>query len=201
MKKSVRTLMTAAMFAAALGTAAANASAAQAGGGLLSSMLTATAGEIVTTYGPPQLRTSETETETTAVQTAPEAEEPALPDASTTSEPPRFSGGVMIRQNPDVNGDLSVDARDISEMKRSLLNGAPNTIVDSALDFNHDGVFDKKDIITQIMELTGMPEWKPEDPAVTTTAAETAFPATETTILSEILPQPAYGPIGWYDSE
>ena len=107
----------------------------------------------------------------------------------------------MIRQNPDVNGDLSVDARDISEMKRSLLNGAPNTIVDSALDFNHDGVFDKKDIITQIMELTGMPEWKPEDPAVTTTAAETAFPATETTILSEILPQPAYGPIGWYDSE
>jgi hypothetical protein len=53
-----------------------------------------------------------------------------------------------------------------------------------------------------LLRLTGMPEWKPEDPAVTTTTvSETVLPSTETTIFTEGLPQPDYGPIGWYDCE
>lgn len=204
MKKSVKTFMTAAMFAATLGTAAANASAAQPGGGLLSSLISATAGDVATTYGPPhffnpdETTTAEPE-ETTEQVTTTTAEAPPVE----TEEPPLMLSGDVAVPETDLNGDYCFDARDITVMKRLLLDEEYlySKYARSRSDVNHDGSQDKQDLIQLILDLTGMPEWKPEEAAVTTTVTTSAFPATETTIFTEELPQPDYGPIGWYDSE
>ena len=57
-----------------------------------------------------------------------------------------------------------------------------------------------KDLIQMILELTGMPEWKPEETAVTTTTTA-VFPTTETSVTIETYPVPVYGPPPAYDSE
>ena len=62
------------------------------------------------------------------------------------------------------------------------------------------GILDKQDLIQMILELTGMPEWKPEETAVTTTTTA-VFPTTETSVPIETYPVPVYGPPPAYDAE
>ncbi|MCQ2407798.1 MAG: dockerin type I domain-containing protein [Oscillospiraceae bacterium] len=203
MKKTLQTAMTAAMFAASLGIGAETASASQTvsfSTASVEDLMNATTGEPVDVYGPPAAFFTET------IPSATTAAEPAAPPVETTEpyydEP--IIGGVIPLPTMDLDGDGRFDARDVTRLKQSLMHNSDSGyshIFSSLADYNYDGITDKQDLIQMILELTGMPEWKTEDPAVTTTVTGTAFPATETTIFSENLPQPVYGPIGWYDSE
>ena len=230
MKKTVKTAMTAAMFAASLGMAAGTASASQTGDYQavpLEELITATSTETICVYGPPEVMeslfgrqtTSESFTETVTETTLALSGTVTLPVTTTnfdvlsedgvapivTDDPLETAGDVPVRVD-DLNSDGSFDSRDLTLLKRFLLD--PDSVSQQYpslkydADFDYNGRIDTQDVIQMLLRLTGMPEWKKEDPAVTTTTvSETVLPSTETTIFTEELPQPAYGPIGWYDSE
>ena len=202
MKKTLQTAMTAAMFAASLGMAAGTASASQAGesdAAAVEKLMNATAGEVVDVYGPPEAFYTETEPlTTTTTEAAAPPEETTDPDYD---EP--VTGGVVPLPTLDLDGNGQFDARDLTILKQYMLqNPKPAHGFDFTYssDYNYDGILDKQDLIQMILELTGMPEWNPEETAVTTTTTA-VFPTTETTITMETDPAPVYGPPLAYDSE
>lgn len=222
MKKTVKTAMTAAMFAATLGAAAGTASAVQSGEYTavpLEPLLTATAGTAVCVYGPPEVMESLFGTETTV------SEPPCLAGAApvitqTTAEDDPWglrdegvapimtdeliTAGEVPVPTVDLNYDGSFDSRDLTIVKRLLLDpekaleAYPS--LDYLADFDYNGTVDKQDIIQMILKMTGMPEWKPEEAITTTTMASAAdVTTTEATVMTEPIPQPAYGPPEWFE--
>ncbi len=201
MKKTLQTAMTAAMFAASLGMAAGTASASQtgeSGAASVEKLMNATAGEIVDVYGPPAAFYTETEPPTTTTETT------ALPEETTDpyyDEP--VTGGVVPLPTMDLDGNGQLNARDLTILKQYMLQDpkpARGFDFTYSSDYNYDGILDKQDLIQMILELTGMPEWKPEETAVTTTTTA-VFPTTETSVTIETYPVPVYGPPPAYDAE
>ena len=201
MKKTLQTAMTAAMFAASLGMAAGTASASQtgeSGAAAVEKLMNATAGEVVDVYGPPEAFYTETEPPTTTTETTAPPEETTDPYYD---EP--VTGGVVPLPTMDLDGNGQLNASDLTILKQYMLQDpkpAHGFDFTYSSDYNFDGILDKQDLIQMILELTGMPEWKPEETAVTTTTTA-VFPTTETTITMETDPAPVYGPPLAYDSE
>ncbi|MBR4200633.1 MAG: hypothetical protein IKQ91_05090 [Oscillospiraceae bacterium] len=214
MKKTLKTAMTSAMFAAAIGIAAGNApsgSAAAEQNAVPSEeqLMDATTEEMNEVYGPPSWFTepeagttfeeplreegvAPMETETEPVQLAGE------PLIETEPEPVALSGDVPI-PTYDLNGDNVSNAADLTMMKRALLRNDLNFRYE--YDLNYDGRFDKEDIKALRRELTGKSkeEEDAEEAAKQTSApAATNIKTTETTTIYDI-PQPDYGPVGWYE--
>ena len=201
MKKTLQTAMTAAMFAASLGMAAGTASASQAGesgAASVEKLMNATAGEVVDVYGPPAAFYTETEPPTTTTETTAPPEETTDPYYD---EP--VTGGVVPLPTMDLDGNGQLNASDLTILKQYMLQDpkpARGFDFTYSSDYNYDGILDKQDLIQMILELTGMPEWKPEETAVTTTTTA-VFPTTETSVTIETYPVPVYGPPPAYDSE
>ena len=201
MKKTLQTAMTAAMFAASLGMAAGTASASQtgeSGAASVEKLMNATAGEVVDVYGPPEAFYTETEPPTTTTETTAPPEETTDPYYD---EP--VTGGVVPLPTMDLDGNGQLNASDLTILKQYMLQDpkpARGFDFTYSSDYNYDGILDKQDLIQMILELTGMPEWKPEETAVTTTTTA-VFPTTETSVTIETYPVPVYGPPPAYDSE
>ena len=201
MKKTLQTAMTAAMFAASLGMAAGTASASQTGesaAAAVEKLMNATAGEVVDVYGPPEAFYTETEPLTTTTETTAPPEETTDPYYD---EP--VTGGVVPLPTMDLDGNGQLNASDLTILKQYMLQDpkpARGFDFTYSSDYNYDGILDKQDLIQMILELTGMPEWKPEETAVTTTTTA-VFPTTETSVTIETYPVPVYGPPPAYDSE
>ncbi len=198
MKKTLQTAMTAAMFAASLGMAAGTASASQtgeSGAAAVEKLMNATAGEVVDVYGPPAAFYTETEPLTTTTETTEETTDPYYDEPVT--------GGVVPLPTMDLDGNGQLNACDLTILKQYMLQDpkpARGFDFTYSSDYNYDGILDKQDLIQMILELTGMPEWKPEETAVTTTTTA-VFPTTETSVTIETYPVPVYGPPPAYDSE
>lgn len=219
MKKTLQTAMTAAMFAASLGFAAGTASASQTGGYSslpVEQLMNATAGEIVDVYGPPEAfgtTTTPAETHlclegtvTLPVTTTDLITDGTSPVVTSTTEEEMVLPGIVPLTESDLNGDGNFDARDLTMLKRYILDegdGKGYSELMYLADYDYNGIVNKQDLIELILRLTGMPEWKPADPIVTTTTTvtTTGIPTTETTISEELIPVPVYGPPPAYDTE
>ena len=219
MKKTAQTLLTAAIFATALGSSAQSQmrQPVQAADDPIVDVQTYFAG----VYGPPPSQLTSTETTETTTTTTFLANIPAYPDwtegtAITTDLIPQPAyGPPRTAFSGDMNWDAIADARDLSLIKRAALVGRDNFDgwYDMA-DVNHNGDVDKEDVHFFMEETLGIP--KKEEPAVTTTdvaatmlVTTTAMPvtslygppvayttSTETTTVPEtdIIPDPIYGP-------
>lgn len=203
MKKTLQTLMTAAVFASALTTGfsdSISANSADDNFPLYPELM----------YGPPDYTNIEDEppfepviTEGTIVTTTPttdvsmegttmEGTTPIYDDTAlggvtvtTTTEPLILDGDVLVFSEPgDLNMDGSHDVRDLSLLKQYLLTNQSQGIVDITGDVNFDGSIDKEDVKALIRLLTGKPEDE-EDPIITTTI-------TTTTTATLYGPPPAY---------
>ena len=248
MKKTVKTAMTAAMFAMSLGATAGNALYAQAiGNSALEAALsfeeTTTGPRVTTVYGPPEIFTTtpeetqetfllsgtvvtpegtytttdeeypirlegeatmpttttdiHTTTTTEGTCTIPVTTTPII--TTTTTFPitvPLYGPPSVLYDSADVNTDKSLDARDLTALKRMILSGKRDAYWTELGDVNGDGVLDKKDIKALQRKLTGKPEDEDEDEDVTTTVTTTTTTTTTTeeTEFWETYPQPVYGP-------
>lgn len=209
MKKTLQTLMTAAVFASALTTGfsdSISANSADDNFPLYPELM----------YGPPDYTNIEDEppfepviTEGTIVTTTPttdvsmegttmEGTTPIYDDTAlggvtvtTTTEPLMLDGDAPVFSEPgDLNMDGSHDVRDLSLLKQYLLTNQSQGIVDITGDVNFDGSIDKEDVKALIRLLTGKPEDE-EDPIITTVpTSSTTFPTTSTATLYG--PPPAY---------
>ncbi len=230
MKKSLHSLLTAAMFAAAVTTSAGsvanapNASAAPAENDLI----TETTTEPQCVYGPPEWFTSEseltditgtepqdvygppgwfseTETMTDVTRNDPptvygpphwftdtetEAATTTTTDVTVDIPQPAYGPPWMFAEPGDLNYDFTLDARDLTLLKRYLLEGEINDRIDRLANVNQDGKIDKEDVKELIRRLTGRPEDE-ELPEETTTAVVTDT-TTDTTITTTVMP--LYGP-------
>lgn len=188
MKKTLQTLMTAAVFASALTTGfsdSISANSADDNFPLYPELM----------YGPPDYTNIEDEppfepviTEGTIVTTTPttdvsmEGTTPIYDDTAlggvtvtTTTEPLMLDGDVPVFSEPgDLNMDGSHDVRDLSLLKQYLLTNQSQGIVDITGDVNFDGSIDKEDVKALIRLLTGKPEDE-EDPIITTTTTATLY--------------------------
>lgn len=215
MKKTIRTAMTSAMFAAAIGVSAGNmpaggASAVQNAAELPDeeTLMTATMTEPVDVYGPPEYFSSLEEAQQTTVP-----EEELMPAGETVmttaydeplrdeSEAPMETttlelGGVIPLPTEDWNHDGVLNAADLTFMKRALLE---RTAADFEGDLNYDGVFDKEDIKELRRRLTGKSkEQEDAEEAAATTTTTTVTEAALTTATEDI-PQPDYGPMPYFE--
>ncbi|MBR4200631.1 MAG: dockerin type I repeat-containing protein [Oscillospiraceae bacterium] len=226
MKKTLKTAMTSAMFAAALGIGAGSAPVVSAERTSAPDFLPAeeslmdqTAETMVCVYGPPEVMSSlEAERTTTTTTT----EELALSGTSPTAEetttlPPEdpdlipvpvYGPPSAFYEMSDVNMDRSLDARDLTVLKRVILQAQkegvdPMAYIGDLGDVNGDGVLDKEDIKALRRMLTGKSkeEEDAEEAQTTTTAAiVTGLPETETTPIY-IAPQPVYGPPEFFEQQ
>lgn len=182
MKKTAQTLLTAAMFATALGSAASGSAAGKPTAFAADNPYFETpAAKSVTTdiprvlYGPPwvfsTLEEEQQKTETTT--TAAVTEDVTLPVTQAVYGPPLAFLG-------DMNYDGIADARDLTRIKQLAL-GQHILFTDQmrySSDINRDGVVDADDVHLFMEEVLGIPE--KEEPAVTTTAIETTAEVTTT---------------------
>ena len=182
MKKTAQTLLTAAMFATALGSAASGSAAGKPTAFAADNPYFETpAAKSVTTdiprvlYGPPwvfsTLEEEQQKTETTT--TAAVTEDVTLPVTQAVYGPPLAFLG-------DMNYDGIADARDLTRIKQLAL-GQYILFTDQmrySSDINRDGVVDADDVHLCMEEVLGIPE--KEEPAVTTTAIETTAEVTTT---------------------
>ncbi len=210
MKKSLHSLLTAAMFAAAVTTSAGgisntqNASAAPAENDLI----TETTTEPQDVYGPPGWF-SETETITDVTRNDPptaygpphwftDTETEAMTTTTTdvTAEIPQPAYGPpwMFAEPGDLNYDFKLDARDLTLLKRYLLEGEINDRIDRLANVNQDGKIDKEDVKELIRRLTGAPEEDPEETDVTTTGTDATVPPRPETTTDPYWDYPLYGP-------
>lgn len=205
MKKTLQSLMTAAVFASALTTGfsdSISANSADDNFPLYPELM----------YGPPDYTDIEDEppfepviTEGTIVTTTPttdvsmEGTTPIYDDTAlggvtvttTTTEPLMLDGDAPVFSEPgDLNMDDSHDVRDLSLLKQYLLTNQSQGIVDITGDVNLDGSIDKEDVKALIRLLTGKPEDE-EDPIITTvpTSSTTTTTAPIATLYG---PPPAY---------
>ena len=203
MKKTLQSLMTAAVFASALTTGfsdSISANSADDNFPLYPELM----------YGPPDYTDIEDEppfepviTEGTIVTTTPttdvsmEGTTPIYDDTAlggvtvTTTEPLMLDGDVPVFSEPgDLNMDGSHDVRDLSLLKQYLLTNQSQGIVDITGDVNLDASIDKEDVKALIRLLTGKPEDE-EDPIITTvpTSSTTTTTAPIATLYG---PPPAY---------
>lgn len=115
------------------------------------------------------------------------------PTTTTVPTTAEFAGAThpitMPHFSPaDVNADEIIDARDVSMLKRDILNG--NSFYGN--DINQDGVINKEDVKALIRLLTGKPE--DEDEPITTDIRDQNNPAvTSVTTTAEFI-QTSYGP-------
>ena len=197
MKKTSQSLITAALFAAAVST-----------GTAFTPQLASAENDITTvpqtSYGPPVCLVTEPETtemlipegtvpiiseDTTTTATDPEILRPQGEVAvfTTTEEDVVQLVGepVMYEEPGDFNLDGSIDARDLTMLKQYLLHQLDGVGFSYDIsDLNHDGALNKKDVKALIRMLTGKPE-EEDTPEETTTAVtrntETFTLPTETT--------------------
>ena len=214
MKKTLKTAMTSAMFAAALGITAGNAPVSAAGTADAPDMLPAeeslmdrTAETMVCVYGPPEYFTEPEQTETTALEetvrldgVAPMETEPLHPAGIAPIELP----GEAALPIYDLNNDNVMSAADLTVIKRAMLNEEVSYSME--IDFNYDGTFDKEDIKELRRMLTGKSkeEEDAEEAAVTTgnTDALTESASTATTTVPDFnIPQPVYGPPEYFEKQ
>jgi len=223
MRKTAKTALTAAMFAASLGAAAGNVPFTTASGqtvtldAAMTFETTTTGTTIQTVYGPTSV------IETTTEELLQLEGEPVIETTdengnyyNTPYETTPFTTQPMPLYGPppmpgDINNDISVDVRDLSLAKRMIgefLKGDPlfslSYFERERLDFNNDGVVNKEDIKALERYLTGKPEDE-DDPSETdteengtTTFTTATTTVTETTDIYEV-PQPDYGPPEWFE--
>lgn len=110
---------------------------------------------------------------------------------TTTTEPLMLDGDVPVFSEPgDLNMDGIHDVRDLSLLKQYLLTHQSQGFVGITGDVNSDDSIDKEDVKALIRLLTGKPEDE-EDPIITTVpTSSTTFPTTSTVTLYG--PPPAY---------
>ena len=231
MKKSLHSVLTAAMFAAALTTSAGGSAVpAQGAAPAEAGLMELTEREPQDVYGPPSWFETEpektemtepvtqpaygppvwleTEPETTVTDIEPQPDygpphwDPlteTTAETTITTEPipqPAYGPPWMFAAPGDLNYDFSLDARDLTLLKRYLLSGKMDDASYRLANVNGDGEIDKKDVKELIRMLTGKPEDE-DDPDVTTTAAtQTATTETVTTTTDPYwnVPVPLYGP-------
>ena len=189
MKKSLHSLLTAAMFAAAVTTSAGgisntqNASAAPAENDLI----TETTEPIPQPdYGPPHWFT-DTETEATLTTTT---------DVTAEIQQPVYGPPYVLFEKGDLNGDRVLNAKDLTLLKRAVLYDNLDSFWRPLGDLNDDGAVDKKDVKELIRRLTGAPEEDPEETDVTTTGTDATVPPRLETTTDPYwdYPMPLYGP-------
>lgn len=218
MKKTAQSLLTAAVFASALGTTVASATASDPSGSNLPSAIVSEEAvlmdlslstTVTTVYGPPSYFT------TTAPKSSDSEEDTTtdsfnLTDITTT---PQVLYGPMVYLG-DANFDRKVDAKDLQAIldnirrrREAVANGEPMPSLDwferYGADMNRDGSITKEDAD----ELLKFLLTKPDEPVVTTTTSSTtqvvygttAAYTTDKTINTETFPtgttaQLVYGP-------
>ena len=196
MKKTAQTLLTAAIFATALGSTVSSQfrQPVQA----LEDPIAEVETNLVDLYGPPSVFTSSPEEITTTTRktrkTRTTETTKGTTYTTTTGEPETVP--VVLYGPPwvfygqgDANRDGVSDARDLTIIKQIALNGTGiaesygydprgGSVIDIA-DVDHDGDVDADDVHMFMEEVLGIP--KKEEPAVTTTAPETIPPELTTT--------------------
>ena len=199
MKKTAQTLLTAAIFATALGSTAQSQmrQPVQAVDDPIFDLQTNYAG----VYGPPPTqRTTEELTETTTYTTTNQfvASIPAYPEwpevpVTTDLIPEPAYGPPRTAFSGDMNWDAIADARDLTLIKHAAMVGRDqfDGWYDMA-DVNHDGDVNKEDVRVFMEEKLGIPK---KEEAVTTTPAVTTS-ADMTTLISTttMVTFPLYGP-------
>ena len=157
-------------------------------------------------YGPPHWESETSTTAETTIFTEPITQPAYGPPywETTVTEiipQPAYGPPWMFAEPGDLNYDFQLDARDLTLLKRYLLEGEINDHIDRLANVNHDGKIDKEDVKELIRKLTGKPEDE-EEPDVTTTATtattQTADTETTTTDPWENYPLPLYGPPAAY---
>ena len=155
-------------------------------------------------YGPP-IWFSDTETGTTTTEPIPQTEygppywETTTPDITEIIPQPAYGPPWMFAAPGDLNYDFSLDARDLTLLKRYLLSGKMDDASYRLANVNGDGEIDKKDVKELIRKLTGKPEDE-DDPDVTTTATDATQPPESETTTDPWwdYPLPLYGPPAAY---
>lgn len=184
MKKTAQTLLTAAMFATALGSAAPS-QFRQPVHALTDPIAEVVSGMAVL-YGPPPQRTTEA-TKMTTVTTTTEPitttpEYPEWPAVTTVDTMPVVLYGPpwVFYPTGDANMDNKTDARDLTLIKQIALGNRNPGGSDAFFiaDVDHDNDVDADDVHIFMKEVLGIPE--KEEPAVTTTAIETTAEVTTT---------------------
>lgn len=199
MKRTAQTLLTAAIFATALGSTAQSQmrQPVQAVDDPIFDLQTNYAG----VYGPPPTqRTTEELTETTTYTTTNQfvASIPVYPDSelpvTTDLIPEPAYGPPRTAFSGDMNWDAIADARDLTLIKRAALVGRDNFDgwYDMA-DVNHNGDVNEEDVHFFMEETLGIPK---KEAAVTTTPAVTTAAEMTTTLISTttMVTFPLYGP-------
>ncbi len=197
MKKTMQSLLTAAVFAAAITTGT--------GGTLHPQLVSAENADDITTvpqtsYGPPVFMMTTDEED---VPLIPQGDAVICPDdeTTTTTEELSLAGDIMpyttteeqelelagepviFSEKGDFNFDGSVDARDLTILKQFLLFQLDGVGFSSRTgDINGDGTMDKKDVKALIRMLTGNPEADDEEEQVTTALTMPPFPETSTDV-------------------
>lgn len=199
MKKTIHSLMTAAVFAATVSAAA--------GGTVLAELASAENDITVvpqTTYGPPALtRTTEEaddplvpqgemvvypiEETTTATDEEVALAGDVMPYVTTAEQEVELAGEpVIFSEKGDLNFDGSIDARDLTILKQFLLYQLDGVgFSNRTIDINEDGSVNKKDVKALIRLLTGRPEEEDgEETQVTTLPTMPPLPETTTDVTS-----------------
>lgn len=193
MKKTLRTVMTSAMFAATVGVSAGNmpvsGASAQSAGASAHPAEEPTATQTTTTElqleGVPVVFEETTTTDEVifdGVAPMPETTEPEL----------ELGGDIPIIEG-DLNFDFRVDASDLTLLKRNVLEHCQS--INGVDDLNGDGQVDKEDVKALLRMLTGKSkEEEDAEEAQQTTTTVTEELLTTLTTSTEMLPPPLYGP-------
>lgn len=203
MKKSLHSILTAAMFAAAVTTSLSDPAA--------SAQVTVSPAETQlmddtergpqSAYGPPSWFTETELTEMTTTEpqdvygppswfTEP-TDEPASTTTSAETYPePVYGPPWIFAKKGDMNYDRVLNARDVTQLKRAILTGEFSDAEDYLADVNGDGLIDQEDVKALIRQLTGKPE--DEDDPITTDITDLTEPPFSTTTVCLYGPPPAY---------
>lgn len=209
MKKTAKTAMTSAMFAAAIGISAGNMPVSGASQSAAQPAEEPQTTEVITTdlelggvtvvyeesatTEPDVMFEGEALPETTELVLAGVA---PMPEETTTTEVQL--GGDIAPIEGDLNYDYRVDAKDLSGLKRAILEGERYNYYH---DINGDGVVDKEDVKALRRMLTGKSkeEEDAEEAQTTTTAVTDETILTELTTMTETIPAPLYGPPEYFE--
>ena len=161
MKKTAQTLLTAAIFATALGSSAQ--SQMQQPAEALGDPIKEVETNLVDVYGPPSMFTTVLPEDTTTAATEP------------VYTVPLYGPPWAFYPKGDITTDNITDARDLTLIKRAVIEGrnAVGYFEYDGADVNHDGVVDREDVRIFREEVLGIPK---QEPAVTTTVPETTLP-------------------------